>query len=248
MDAYNDERNARLIGYNNFKLTLSGQKAANHPNRIIMHNAIGTEQRPKTHPAIIVAGVAVVLFCTIGAAAILGWIPSSLSGNQPAAPVAASAPAASSAPRVAAKAAAKPIARPAAEPVRQAGGSNQSTHGANVPALANCATCGVVESIREINTRGSGSGLGAAGGAVVGGLLGNQVGGGRGQDVMTVVGALGGAVAGNQIEGKVKSTQGYEIVVRLNDGSIRTVQQTTRPEWRAGDDVRIVDGVVRSNG
>ncbi|MDO8301046.1 glycine zipper 2TM domain-containing protein [Lacisediminimonas sp.] len=209
-----------------------------------MHNALGNEQKPRTHPAVIVAGVAVVLFCTIGAAAILGWIPSSLSGNQPATPVAASAPAASSAPRVAAKA----VAKPAAEPVRQAQGSNQSTYAANVPAVANCAACGVVESTREFSTRGSGSGLGAAGGAVVGGLLGNQVGGGRGQDVMTVVGALGGAVAGNQIEGKMKSTQGYEIVVRLNDGSVRTVQQTTRPEWRAGDNVRIVDGVVRSNG
>lgn len=217
--------------------------------RIIMHHALGSERKHKTHPAIIGASVAVVLFCTVGAAAILGWIPSPLSGNEPAqvAAVAASAPPKASAPRVAAKPAPAPV-RQAQDSSRSTSGSNQSTNAVTVPAIAKCAACGVVESVRETSTRGSGSGLGAAGGAVVGGLLGNQVGGGRGQDVMTVVGAVGGAVAGNQIEGRMKTTQGFEINVRLNDGSMRTVQQSTRPEWRAGDQVRIVDGVVRSNG
>ncbi|MFA7387804.1 MAG: hypothetical protein WCZ87_09105, partial [Thiohalobacteraceae bacterium] len=44
--------------------------------------------------------------------------------------------------------------------------------------LVRCSSCGVVESSRAVTTSGEGSGLGAAGGAVVGGLLGNQVGGG----------------------------------------------------------------------
>lgn len=36
-------------------------------------------------------------------------------------------------------------------------------------------------------------------GAVAGGVIGHQFGGGRGKDVATVVGALGGGYAGNQI-------------------------------------------------
>lgn len=41
---------------------------------------------------------------------------------------------------------------------------------------------------------------GTAIGAVAGGLLGNQVGGGDGKKAATVVGALGGAYAGNRIQ------------------------------------------------
>lgn len=37
-------------------------------------------------------------------------------------------------------------------------------------------------------------------GAVAGGVIGHQFGGGRGKDVATVVGALGGGYAGNQIQ------------------------------------------------
>ncbi|MDB5796490.1 MAG: hypothetical protein JWP36_392 [Paucimonas sp.] len=197
----------------------------------------GTNQKRSTHPAIIAAGVAVVLFCAVGSAAIMGWIPGTGKDTVPTPQVAASAP-------VTQRAAAKPVA---VAPVRQVQATTQSTHAATVYAASMCANCGRVESTRAIATKGEGSGLGAAGGAVVGGLLGNQVGGGRGQDVMTVVGAIGGAVAGNQIEARVKSTQSYEVAVRLNDGSLRTVQQTTQPQWQAGDRVRIVDGVVKSD-
>lgn len=41
---------------------------------------------------------------------------------------------------------------------------------------------------------------GTAIGAVVGGVLGNQVGGGRGRDLATVAGAVGGGIAGRKIQ------------------------------------------------
>jgi uncharacterized protein YcfJ len=82
----------------------------------------------------------------------------------------------------------------------------------------------------------------------VGGLLGNQVGGGHGKQAMTVVGAIGGAFAGNQIERQAKATRSYETTVRMNNGSSRTIAQGTQPEWRDGDHVKIVDGAVRMNG
>lgn len=46
-------------------------------------------------------------------------------------------------------------------------------------------------------------------GAVAGGVLGHQFGGGRGRDVATVVGALGGGYAGNQVQGEMQTRDTY---------------------------------------
>ena len=46
-------------------------------------------------------------------------------------------------------------------------------------------------------------------GAVAGGVIGHQFGGGRGKDVATVVGALGGGYAGNQIQGALQESDTY---------------------------------------
>jgi len=76
----------------------------------------------------------------------------------------------------------------------------------NVEMRAMCADCGVIESTRVVDTPGDTSVLGVIGGAVVGGVLGHQVGGGRGKDLATAAGAVGGAVAGNEIEKRVRSS------------------------------------------
>jgi outer membrane lipoprotein SlyB len=81
----------------------------------------------------------------------------------------------------------------------------------------------------------------------VGGLLGSQIGGGKGKTVMTAVGAVGGAVAGNEIEKRVKTTKSYEIMVRFNDGTSRTFSEASPPTWRSGDKVKVIDGVIQSN-
>ena len=50
---------------------------------------------------------------------------------------------------------------------------------------------------------------GTAIGAVVGGLLGNQVGGGNGKKIATVAGAVGGGYAGNQVQGRMQANSTY---------------------------------------
>lgn len=50
---------------------------------------------------------------------------------------------------------------------------------------------------------------GTAVGAVVGGLLGNQVGGGNGKKIATVAGAVGGGYAGNQVQGRMQQNSTY---------------------------------------
>lgn len=180
-----------------------------------------------TNPVLIVAAIALILFSAVGIGAIMGWIPTSIGSD--AASQAADTPAKAAAPQKQRAATAKATPAPA-----------------RIASKASCADCGVIESVNVIDVKGKTSGLGGVGGAVVGGLLGSQVGGGRGKDAMTVAGAVGGAVAGNEIEKRVKSTKSYQITVRLDDGSTRVFTESSPPAWRAGDKVRIVDGQIRS--
>lgn len=132
----------------------------------------------------------------------------------------------------------KQAAKPApARPVQHAPAPVQQVTQAPAPAparvtpvettrVAICNTCGTVQSVQEVKEKGQGSGIGAIGGAVVGGLLGNQVGGGNGKKVMTVVGAVGGGLAGHEAEKHVRATTAYDVQVRMEDGSVRTFRRT----------------------
>jgi len=206
-----------------------------------------TQDKKSPHTLFWIAGIAVTVFSAVGIAAIMGWIPTSTSSptenvviaKQPTAPV---KPAAASTNKTSAQAREEARAREARAQAREAR--------AQAPvqvAQARCAECGVIESVREIETKGEGSGLGAVGGAVVGGILGHQVGGGSGKKIATVVGAVGGAVAGNEVEKRVKSGKSYDITVRFEDGSSRVINEANAPTWRAGDRVKVVNGVIQSN-
>ncbi|MDQ2819713.1 MAG: glycine zipper 2TM domain-containing protein [Pseudomonadota bacterium] len=218
----------------------------------------------RQHPLLIAAAIAVILFCLIATAAVMGWIPSTLGGGSnrtlsdaerlalsskmeqqdsaaaavsPLPPVSQMAPAAVEAPAVmAAPVVTTPVPLPAPQAVADV---------APPPARDWCDNCGNIESIRTITTRAQGSGVGAGAGAILGGLLGNQIGSGHGRQLATVAGAVGGAVAGNQIEGGMHANHSYEIRVRLDNGKYRTFHQTSAPAWRYGDRVRIVKGGLR---
>lgn len=199
-----------------------------------------THANRSIHPLLVLAGIAVIVFCSVAIAAIVGWIPTTIgkSAESETAPQTRTI-----APSPAEKQAETKSRSGTASTRRTAA----ATTAASTAASSACAECGVVESVREVNAQGKPTGAGAVGGAVVGGLVGNQMGGGRGRDVMTVVGAVGGALAGNQIEKNAKSTRSYEISVRLNDGSVRIVHESAPPAWRPGDKVKIIDGQIRSN-
>ncbi len=106
----------------------------------------------------------------------------------------------------------------------------QATGTSNSPSpAATCDNCGTVEAVTAITRQGQASGVGMVGGAVLGGVLGNQVGKGNGRAVATVLGAAGGGWAGNTIEKNMKKTTAYSVRVRMQDGSSRTVEQTAAP-------------------
>jgi outer membrane lipoprotein SlyB len=105
---------------------------------------------------------------------------------------------------------------------------------APAPHVETCRNCGVVESVTTVSrvpkTQGiAGTGVtpGMAIGGVVGGLVGNQIGHGGGRAGMTVLGAAGGAYAGHQIERSRARYNAYVMHIRMDDGSIRTIEQRT---------------------
>jgi outer membrane lipoprotein SlyB len=210
----------------------------------IMNAPYTTPVKGQTHPMMIIAAIAVVLFCLAGTAAIMGWIPSSIGSNTKG-ELSDADRAALASQMQAAPPAQQPL-QPIPQTAPRAPAEPPLQVAAAAPAKNWCSNCGNVESVREITTRAQGSGLGAAGGAVLGGLLGNQVGSGHGRQLATVAGAVGGAVVGNQVDGNMKANHSYEIKVRLDDGSSRTFHQQSTPGWRTGDRVKIVNGALHS--
>lgn len=91
---------------------------------------------------------------------------------------------------------------------------------------------GQVQSVRRVNDRSNGSGthrgrisFRTIAGAVVGGALGNQIGGGDGKKVATVVGALAGGSIANRIADR-RQNQGlgeYQNTRRVQDDVVVTV-------------------------
>ncbi|GHB10987.1 glycine zipper 2TM domain-containing protein [Salinicola rhizosphaerae] len=89
---------------------------------------------------------------------------------------------------------------------------------------------------------------GTAIGAIVGGVVGNQFGGGSGKKIMTAAGAVGGGIAGNQVQGKMQQgdtyttteqrcstvkeskdeTVGYDVRYRF-DGEVREAKLDDKP-------------------
>ena len=199
------------------------------------------------HPLMLIAAIAVILFCAVGTAAIMGWLPKSSANGDvlPTAGAQADAQSPQLAPMPAAQtASAAPLQLAAANTAPPRALERAPEPQAAAPST--CKSCGVVESVRTIEHRAQGSGVGAAGGAILGGLLGNQVGGGHGRQLATVAGAVGGAVAGNQIEGNMKATHSWQVTVRMDNGTKRTFNHSSQPAWREGDEVKVVNGKLRS--
>ncbi len=227
-----------------------------------MTTPIAVPTKTPLHPLMVAALIAVILACSLGVAAMLGWLPSSTGRNADAPPanteLANSSPSAGSKDLATTanpsdKAALNDAPPVAAAPAQHAAPSHRAHTAAPAQhvAIANqaaCHDCGVIDAVNAVEHRGQGGAVGTAGGAILGGLLGNQVGSGNGRKLATVAGAIGGAVAGNQIEGNMNKTTTYNIVVRLSDGSTRTFHQSSQPAWRPGDHVRIVNGALQSEG
>ncbi|CUK10391.1 outer membrane lipoprotein [Achromobacter xylosoxidans] len=201
------------------------------------------------HPLVAAAAIAVIVMCSVGVAAVMGWLPT------PSATPHAEDPAlAQPGPEAANLAPAQPATpgqpqAPAARPPAQAQAQQAQAQGrpapAPAPAAQACRNCGVVESIRQVQVPvkdNSDHLVGTIAGGVAGGVVGNQFGGGSGKTALTVLGAVGGALAGREVERNIRQQQTvthYELTVRMNDGSSRQFRSAQPFAFASGDHVRV---------
>jgi len=109
-------------------------------------------------------------------------------------------------------------------------------------AAADCRECGVVESVTAVKVQGQSNGVGAVAGGVGGAVVGNRIAGNNNRALGGVIGAVGGGLLGNAIEKHQRTTTVYDVNVRMSDGSLRTVRQSTSPA--TGEKVRVeADGL-----
>lgn len=195
----------------------------------------GTQTR--VSPIVAIAAVSVIIFSAVGIGVMTGVIPNSFSKS-------ADYPASAETPESAAAAQPSTTPQASAPAVRKLEAKTPRVAAAEVPKPAPriCADCGKVTTINLVQQQGEGTGLGAVAGGVVGGVLGNQVGRGTGRKLATVAGAAGGAYVGHQAEKSIRTTQRWNVAVRMDNGSTRMFSFDQEPAFRVGDFVRVRDG------
>ena len=217
----------------------------------------------RIHPLVAAAAVSVILACGTGVAAMTGLLPSSkatattvtasplvdaqVARPESSQPAQAQAQAQQQASQPATQHAA-PLPRAvrghhvnparAAAPAQETPAYATNTYATN-SAPAYDPYAGEVTAVNAVQTAQPTSGLGAIGGAVVGGLAGTQIGNGRGRTAATIIGAIGGGLAGNQIEHVVHKATTYQVQVRMNDGSVRSFNYEAAPGVSIGQKVRV---------
>jgi outer membrane lipoprotein SlyB len=177
------------------------------------------------YPMLVIAAVAVIIFSAFGVATITGLIPAAQPNSVQQQDLGPKTQPQS--------------AQPAVKPAR-----TTSTRDAAIA----CEDCGVVETIKVVEVTGNANGLGMIAGGVTGALIGNQIGRGNGNAVATIAGAAGGAFAGNEIEKNMKKSLRYQVRVRMDDGTSRTLFQSSAPAFAVGEKVKVVNGRVVAGG
>ncbi len=200
-------------------------------------------------PIVKIAAGAVIVLCAVGVGTMTGLIPGVSSQDRPAQKVDVPATTDADVPTTRAAeipttpVAVKPVVKQhtriaASEPVRQEKVEKP------VPV---CLNCGTVVAVNAVEVKGEASGVGAVAGGVAGLVVGNQIGKGKGKTLAKIAGAAGGAYAGHQIEKNMKKTTQYEIAVRMDDGTTRTMTQASNNGLAAGSKVKIVDNAIVPN-
>ncbi len=104
---------------------------------------------------------------------------------------------------------------------------------------------GVIINLRHVTVQDSehlqDNALGIIGGGVAGAYLGNMVGKGRGNTLATAAGGLAGATAGAFAEKALKTQDGIEYVINLENGDSRTVVQGPQPAFTVGQRVWVIE-------
>ena len=116
-----------------------------------------------------------------------------------------------------------------------------------VAAAPVCASCGVIDGYSAVQVKGENNGVGAVAGGLGGALIGSKIAGRNNHTLGGVIGAVGGGLLGNAVETHERTTTAYDVRVRMNDGSIRTVRESHVPTVGQrvnveGNTLKVIDG------
>jgi outer membrane lipoprotein SlyB len=119
---------------------------------------------------------------------------------------------------------------------------NSSTVTSNQAGRVQTVLNGEVLAVRQVEIRPGTTRVGAATGAILGGIGGAQIGGGTAANVAGgVAGAVAGGLLGSAIQRGGQTQQGIEVTVRLESGETIAVTQAGHiNDFRVGDQVRVV--------
>ncbi|SIT18404.1 glycine zipper 2TM domain-containing protein [Achromobacter sp. MFA1 R4] len=215
-----------------------------------MNTSTQPAPRRGLHPLLAAAAIAVIVMCSVGVAAVLGWLPTPSANPHAEEAVAEAGPEDANlapAPDAAPPGAGRPAGQMHQAQASQPASPSRPTAPAARPAPAPqaCASCGVVETIRQVQVPAKDNSdhlVGTIAGGVAGGVVGNQFGGGSGKTALTVLGAVGGALAGREVERNIRQQQTvthYELTVRMSDGSTRQFRSAQPFSFASGDHVRV---------
>lgn len=118
-----------------------------------------------------------------------------------------------------------------------------NVYSGNQAKSAQTVTFGTITALRQVQIQAdsrAGGLLGSGGGAVIGGILGNQVGGGTGRQLATVAGAIGGAVVGTKAEEATNRITAWEMEIRQDNGRNVVVVQKADQNFQVGQRVRLI--------
>ena len=163
------------------------------------------------------------------------------------APTPAPAVVATQAPATPVHEAARPVHHTAPAPVHNEARNNDNNEPQRVASVPVCSTCGVIDGYSAVQVQGKNNGVGAVAGGLGGALVGSKIAGRSNHTLGGVIGAVGGGLLGNAIESHQRVTTVYDVRVRMNDGTVRTVRQATIPNVGAhvnvdGNTLHVVDG------
>lgn len=111
-----------------------------------------------------------------------------------------------------------------------------------------CRQCGVVEAVRQVQIKGHGISPGAVSGDAGGSIVASQFGRGHGRGAIGAIDTPWGGYAGPEVDNKTRTATSFRVVVRMEDGSTRTVYQAAAPTFGVGGKVRVVNGMLAGRG
>ena len=118
----------------------------------------------------------------------------------------------------------------------------------NVRSRVHCEGCGVIESVRRIDTRDQIMEWCAIGDTAGMRVAGNLVDGGDRDDLASLADTTASVIAGDRRARKFRVTTRHQIVVRFRDGSRHVFDEDSPRTLREGDRIKVIAGPAAVNG